>query len=204
MKKMLYLLILMMVTLLVTACGNNSPEEEVDQNEINQGESSSDEIDTDGDDNASTSDEDTSSSDPSTSDELLSLGETGVLQTIVGDFEATPTAVRFVEEVDERKPSNDIFVIVDMTISNIGDETIPSEDLLHPRLHNVRGGGIAPSVTFDSIENFEDDIHPGEEVSGQFLFNYSVEDTYELSIGETALSSMSNAVRWRFEAEEIE
>ncbi|SEO60886.1 protein of unknown function [Amphibacillus marinus] len=157
------------------------------------------------------SETETSDSDNETtqdSGDLLKLGDIGILETPIGEFEATPTSVKFVEEMDEddpyQTPDNGTFVIIDITITNIGDEGIASEDILLARLHDLRGGGMAPYDSFDSVDNFEGVIEPDETVTGQFLFDYSIEDTYQLSFGELALDSLSNEVRWEFDLDEVE
>ncbi|WP_440896934.1 DUF4352 domain-containing protein [Amphibacillus sp. Q70] len=199
-KKMFKLIFVSIAVLLViSACSNSNdaPDDEVanDENES--------ELDDEGES------DDQSSGAAAPSGEVLSLGETGTMETAIGNFEVTPTSFRFEEEIDEdgeiENPYNGIFIIVDLTIENIDDEPIISEDLIYSVVLKDEGGaGIDPIVEFTSTNNFEGEIAPGETVTGEIIFDFITNDVYELSFGADYLESLSNEVRWILEADDAE
>ncbi|WP_440895624.1 DUF4352 domain-containing protein [Amphibacillus sp. Q70] len=195
MKKMLQLLFVCVSVLLISVgCSNDSVEDDIEDNS---------ELPTE----ESTDNEDDLTSESPSSEDLLGLGDTGILETEIGNFEVTPTAFRFEEEVgeDDEIPNNEIFIIVNLTIKNIDDEPIVSEDLIYSsNLENVEGAGVGADLYFDEINNFEGEIAPDETMTGELLFDFVREEAYEFSFGADYLDSLSNEVRWVFDADEVE
>ncbi len=131
------------------------------------------------------------------------------METILGDYEVTPTSVRYVAEMTEDDPyitpGSDTFIIIDTTITNIGDEPMDADDAVsQARLDNVRGGGRAPYTDFVSIDNIEGELAPGESIEGEMLFELGFEEEYKLSFGSTALESASNVQEWKIYEDEID
>ena len=213
MAKVLKLLIIKLTLLIIVGCNNNEPEGLNDSNaseDLTTGEDESDFEDEGEDEESSDASEDESTSEGSEDDyDLLSLGETGLMETAIGDFEVTPTSYRFEEELEEGNdlitPSNEVFIIVDLEIKNVDENPIKSEDLIYSVvLGNLDGAGLGAYVNYDAIDNFQGEITPGETMTGEVLFDFIREDTYQLSFGESYLDSLSNEVRWEFYADEAE
>ena len=205
MKKTLSLVSLCLIIILaIVGCTNNTPADEDIDNPIeenlddNEGENE----DSSPDDN----EEDNSVSEsPSASGDLLSLGETGVMETAIGNFEVTPTSVRFLSEVGGEKPFSEVFVVIDLTIKNVDTDTIISEDIISARLHSLDDSGSTTNFDdFEEINNFEGEIEPGKTMSGEAIFDFRKLEGYQLSFGAAYLDSLSNEVRWEFDAEEAE
>ncbi|SEO60848.1 protein of unknown function [Amphibacillus marinus] len=199
MKKIL--IPILMGFLLLIACSNNNviieevPEENAEGRSNDNDSTKEDE----GEDNTSTSD----------NSEILDLGEVGTLETELGNFQVTPTAFRFEDEIDDgdinETPYNGTFIIVELTIENIDDQTLLSEELVKSaNLENLDGAGIAPFLDFNTIENFEGEIEPGASMSGELLFDFTNEEVYEFSFGADYLESLSNEVRWHLNSDDAQ
>ncbi|WP_440896933.1 DUF4352 domain-containing protein [Amphibacillus sp. Q70] len=199
-KKMLKLIFVSITVLLViSACSNSNdaPDDEV----------ANDENETELDDEGASDDQSSSAAAPS--GEVLSLGETGVMMTNLGDYEVTPTAFRYASEMGEddpkKEPSSDTFVIIDFTITNIGDEIIDTESIVFASILEVTGqGGDSAYEGFESIDNFADEIDTDETVEGQMIFDSALSEEYELSFGAAYPDSLSNTERWILYAEEVD
>ena len=210
MAKVLKLLIIGLTLLIIVGCNNNEPEGLNDSNaseDVTTGEDESDFEDEGEDEESSDASEDESTSEGSEDDyDLLSLGETGLMETAIGDFEVTVTRFSFVDQAEEsdpyQHPDNGIFVLVDVDLKNVGEEELLSSDIARARLYNNTGAGIAGSTNFPSIEQFPENIEPGETVSGQIIIDHFTEDYYELSFGGNHLESLTNEIRWTLNAED--
>ncbi|WP_440896935.1 DUF4352 domain-containing protein [Amphibacillus sp. Q70] len=207
MKKTLrFLLVSLAILLVVTGCNNEAPEE--DDIEDDNIEALADDETTD-DEGESDGESDQSAADEASNGEVLSLGETGVMMTNLGDYEVTPTAFRYASEMGEddpkKEPSSDTFVIIDFTITNIGDEIIDTESIVFASILEVTGqGGDSAYEGFESIDNFADEIDTDETVEGQMIFDSALSEEYELSFGSAYIDSMSNTERWILYGDEVE
>lgn len=209
------------VLLILTACGgndttdNDNPDNEVEDptdeevvdngEDENPGEAGSDDQEVPVDDN----DEDDPSGETPNDGGILSLGDTGVMETTLGDYEVTPTAFRFEDEMTEddplQHPLSDTFIIMDVTIVNIGDEAMDAEEVISSAiLEDLEGGGRSAYDDFVSIDSFEGEIAAGETVEGQLVFDLGHEDEYELSFGAAYTDSLSNEVRWQLFADQAD
>ncbi|WP_440896937.1 DUF4352 domain-containing protein [Amphibacillus sp. Q70] len=203
MKKTLrFLFVSLAVLLVISGCSNGTSEaDDIDDNDVE----APDDNETNDDKMVSSEDD---GEDSDSNRDLLSLGETGTVETVLGNFEVTPTAVRFVEEMEEsdpyQNPDNGTFIIVDATITNIDDDVIDIEEINSARLHNEDGSGGVPAYEFDSINFFVGDLEPGESEDGELLFDYSKSDAYQLSFGSAYLDSLSDEVRWLLEVDDGE
>ena len=216
MNKIFKLLLVALSSLIIVGCVNNT--EEAKDSSI---QSPIEEEVTDSDEDLNQEDEEDVNSTNDTEDEadstldhtdagdnLLSIGEKGVIETALGHYEITPTGIRFEEEMKDedpyQSPDNGVFIIIDVTMTNIGDKTLVSDEVITARLHNEDGSGGMSNYEFQSINNFKEELDPGESYSGELLFDYSKEDTYQFSFGSAHLDSLSNEVRWEIDSEEAE
>lgn len=114
----------------------------------------------------------TNNSENNDEEELLSLGDTGVHETTIGDYEVTPTAIEMVDSIDGEKPSRDDndFIIIDVTIKNIGDTVLEGKEVAKVDMND----DLTTRNTkkdFDEINHLDGEIEPDEEVEGQLVFN---------------------------------
>ncbi len=195
----------------VVACGNQSDEQdETTANEpTGQQEDNDDQGLNDDTVNDVEEEDDLDSNETVADGEYLRLGETGVMETIIGDYEVTPTSVRYVSEMTEGdpivNPNSDTFIVIDTMITNIGDEPMNADDAIsQARLRNMRGGGTGRYKDFVSIDNIEGELAPGESIEGEMLFDLGFEEEYELSFGSIALESASNVQEWKIYEDEID
>ena len=138
--------------------------------------------------------------------ELL-LGDKGLVQTSIGTYELTLESAEIIgTELDGEETLFDELIVLDLTFKNIGDMPIIAEDIMY----NL---GIASDLDhtnndnsakfFESIENFEGEIAPGEEVKTQFISDiYTAEEYYfRPNLGPVAAGT-SNDLLWTIHDEE--
>ena len=214
MRKYLKLFVILIVSLLMmvacgdddTSTGNNGNEQGESTNGTDQTET--DDIDEDTDE-ADVEIDDSDSSDIENDGDVpvLSIGETGVMETILGTYEVTVNSFWFADELsdgdDVSTPGNGIFIVADITMKNIGEETLGLESIAQTRLLQD-GAGIAGFDDYPTLESFIGEIAPGESAAGQIAFDFFIEDYYELAFGYGMLSDVSNEIRWALHAEDAE
>ncbi|SEO60797.1 protein of unknown function [Amphibacillus marinus] len=210
MDKLIKLMVLCVGALLIiVGCGNdgvdsndadNIVETPGEEDTNDDGGNTGDEEDADSDDLDSEDDapEDTAGS----SSGLLSLGEKGLMETAIGDYEITVHSFAFIDGPEEHLSGSQKYIAVDLSINNIGNETLISEDVAMATITDSESGGRPNETALDIVEHFEGDIEPGEEVSGQLLFRFREEDTYNLRFGANLLESLTNELVWEFNLDE--
>ena len=218
MKKISKLFIILVSAMVVlAACNDDADQTEETDNTNNQPEQTENNEPSDNTENEDTTEpSDDTTEEPATDEEpaatndneasasdggILSLGETGTMDDTLGTYEVTPTAVEFVESADGESPYNGIFVVVDITIKNTGDAELASEDIAKADLFNSDDIRMESLNYYSFAENFEGPIAPGEEMSGQLVFDHNQTDTYQLIFGY-GLETVSNEVKWEFSKDE--
>ena len=214
MRKFLKLFVILIVSLMVmVACSNGDTTTEDSGNSDNDStsETSSTEND-DADEDSDQEDVEKDNSDSSNSDTddgvpVLALGETGVIEDNLGTYEITPTSFKLVEELSDgdhvETTMNGKLIVVDISIKNIGEESLELEDVAKADLY-VDGAGVSSFDDYPNIEKFEGKIAQGESESGQIVFDLFVADYYELAFGANMPTYISNEVRWALHAEDAE
>ncbi|SDZ18078.1 protein of unknown function [Evansella caseinilytica] len=180
---------------------NNTPGDDNETNDEEQGnEAEEDE----------TENRDNSASDEQFAGQLdLRLGDTGRFSDTVGAYEITIHSVKKEDEVDGKPSQLDYFLIVDLTIKNIGDSVIDAEDTVGVL---DQSDDIDLSVSddishlYESIEQLSGELSPGEEITGQALFHSYDNDQQYLKIREglIAAGAVYNQVIWTIDKSEIE
>src|SRR5690625_4401517 len=117
MKK--YLLVFFSILLILSACGSSDDKTVVNETE----EEANDEIE---ESDVEENDQDNANSD------VMKLGDTGFIDDGINQYEITPTSVEMFTERDGIIPNNDdeVFVLIDYTVKNIGEEGFEEEDIL--------------------------------------------------------------------------
>lgn len=135
------------------------------------------------------------------SNEVLSLGETGTMTTVLGEYEVTAHSVEIHEKFGDAKLNRDMFVIIDISIKNIGEDTLNGSDITKAVIFDDRGLRANALIHHDFVELITGDIEPGETESGQLLFDSNSSDSFELLFGYGRRLT-SNEVRWSFTADD--
>jgi len=158
---------------------------------------------------ASQSDEAESSSDGFPDQLDLKIGDTGQVETTLGRYEITVDSISKKDEIDGRRSQADYFFVADVTVKNIGDDSIDaneSKDNLEIT-SMLEGSGFSDVASFfESIDEIEGTLEPGESISGQMLFEEDEADTYYLRFTEglVAAGVVKNQVIWTFTLDEVE
>src|SRR5699024_12606713 len=130
---------------------------------------------------------------------------TGVHETTIGDYEVTPTAFEIVESVNGVEPDNGNFnfIIIDVTVKNIGDTVLDGKEVAKIDLRDAEDFVRSNKKQYDFVNHFEEVIEPGEEVEGQFIFT-SLPDLeyYDLIFG-LHRSGVANELTWRFTQDDL-
>ncbi|ADU31785.1 DUF4352 domain-containing protein [Evansella cellulosilytica] len=135
-------------------------------------------------------------------DEVLSIGDTGRMIDTLGEYEVTIHSVEITEEIQGNTPMEDVYVIVDLSIKNIGDEILEVQDIIGTHLFSDDDLPSGNMFYVDFIDEIDGEISYGETVSGQILFDQIYSEYYNLVFG-WGLSTVSNELTWHFTRDEV-
>lgn len=139
-----------------------------------------------------------------TEDQLdLAIGDMGTIETTIEHFTVTVQSIEFLNELKGETPERDHFILADVTIENIKDETLDLEqavDVLEVTTTLEGSGGGDFSHLYEIDQPLSGDVQPGESVSGQlvFLANDSEEYYIRVNPGLISSSAVKNQVIWSF------
>ncbi|MBB5147460.1 hypothetical protein HNQ35_002689 [Cerasibacillus quisquiliarum] len=133
----------------------------------------------------------------------LKIGDTGTVNTNFATYQITMNSVEFMDKIGEEHPQADRFVLIKLTIKNIGNESLNAEDALADAMLATEPGSSGTSWFYkDGIaEEWPGEIEPNESQTGAILFDVSNSDEYVLQFG-TFFESVSNEVRFLFTDED--
>jgi hypothetical protein len=176
--------------------GNERAEEENTNNEGTDNEANEDTEVDDEESNAENNDDSTGYAE----DQDLTMGETGIYDSTLGTYEITLNAARTEDEVEGQDPIYDLYVITEVTIKNVSEDSIDAVELAASDMLNDQelSYGEAWDYGFEGEK-----IEPGETIDGELVFDVSESSYYELVYGY-AKPTVANEVRWRFEVDDIE
>lgn len=165
-----------LVIMLLTACGNDSNNENNNNN------------------NASTNNDDVT---------ILSLGEKGIMKNHLGEYEVTIESFEVFDNFNGQEPEHDdhIFMVVDLTVKNVGDNILEGDDITGPMLYTAEGNSTGNDFSEEGIDQIKNELHPGDVDSGQMIFYSYESDDYELNFGDR-FGSISNEIIWKFNKSE--
>jgi hypothetical protein len=182
MKKLLFMMLLAVA--LLAACGDDTasndgnepnneatnPEETVkpDEEETVNNDNDADEANANEDEGTEEDDATAGNNSGFADDQQLTLGEAGVFDSTIGTVEITVNSVRAVDEIDGQDPLSDLFIIAEITVENVGDETQEAEDFKTAAMMNDEETHVSSVVSFSNLEG---DIEPGESVDGELVFD---------------------------------
>ncbi|PAV28969.1 hypothetical protein CIL05_13390 [Virgibacillus profundi] len=211
-KKIVISMLLLIITcLFVTAC---SEDESVEQKEPSNTENSDTETSEDKSTTMET-EEDTNTEEEDSSDEFienqsgLKIGETGTIVNADDEsrYEVTLNEVRY-EEIENVKLFGEVFAVVDVTIKNIDDKTINSEDIFYPSIGELDTNEYTGPVGFEFVQDIpgidviEGEIEPGESVTVNYVFDINKADNYHFAFGTTWDNIITRA-EWELSEDEV-
>ena len=169
MKRLGFLIILLVATLIVVGC-NSDKKETVKENNVN-------------DENGSEENKDVDQT--KGKDGYMKIGETGHVWNELGEFELTPTDVQIFRERDGVTPMNDdeVFVLIDYTVKNIGEHSLEEDDILAHGIHleNSQENRAFEDrfYEYEFVDGITEEIEPGETAKGQMIFAPPESETSE-------------------------
>ncbi|WP_078553043.1 DUF4352 domain-containing protein [Bacillus alkalicellulosilyticus] len=182
-KKILYVIVLVVTILLVGACNNEaSPAQEVASSQ--DSETKADKLDSSENRNA-----------------ILSLGETGIYDTPVGVFDITIHSAQILESAGEVFPHNEVFILLDVTLTNNHSEVVNSIDILRSVIFSFEKTMNESIFHLQLNEKFQETVAPGESVKGQLLFDSFISESYEVIFG---YGLPAEDLIWHFKADEAD
>ena len=139
--------------------------------------------------------------------EGLGIGDTGTFETVLGDFELTLNSAQLVgEELDGIISELDNLILLELTVKNIDDKALIAEEIMQNMevTEDLEGSGWSNyAIHFESVEAFEGDINPGEEMTAEFItYAYDAETYYLRQASGTVAAGYNNQVIWEIPAEE--
>jgi|SRR5699024_2190070 len=212
MKKLNALLAITLLMTLLIACSsddeNNQKSDDNnavtngDNSENNNTENNTDNNGKNNDGNSGTSENDDNNGKFSDG-EALSLGETGTVESTIGEYEVTFESFELQDKMEgeESVKNNGIFVLMDATVEITGDEPIEASDINKARLFNAEEASTENTSYYESVNMIEGTLEPGDKVDGQFLFSLAESDAYKLVLNY-GLDGVATEITWEFSADE--
>lgn len=139
-------------------------------------------------------------------DELdLSMGDTATKHNNFSKLEITLDSAEMVDDADYEDSYYGQYVVVHLTIKNIGDEPVVPEEGLGSTDLAVDGasGGEMWDFYDDLSEDMSEEVEVDEEVSVPLVFDVKDTEEYELQMGFN-LESVSNKVSYKFNKDEMD
>ncbi|KMK74524.1 hypothetical protein AB990_20210 [Alkalihalobacillus pseudalcaliphilus] len=192
---------------------NGTSDEQLEDDDNGVDEGTGDEGEDDSDENTESDEGDTGGglgSDQEFGDQLdLGIGDTAQISSNQGAYEITIHSVKHEEEIEGNSSMFDSFIVVDLTVKNIGEATIDAYDpvnILDQTYSLDSSGSNDFSTDFESIDSISGELQPGEEVTGQAVFHIdtSEEQFIRVQPGLIAADGVYNDAVWTFTEDEME
>lgn len=210
MRKLIGLSFLLMICLiLIVGCSKdkddtgspkkNPSDEATEENENTNSQSN----DKQKDDNESDSEE------PAEDQLGLKLGETGIVENN-DKMEVTLKSASYEEEVGGIGPNDDdgIYIIVDVTIKNIGDTAFDGKNIFTPDIATDNSEepmayiNNALDEQRDGVKLLDGELKPGDTVNGKLYFDAKKGKKYKIAFGHKSSQIVTKA-SWEFDDSEI-
>ncbi|WP_280772017.1 DUF4352 domain-containing protein [Salipaludibacillus daqingensis] len=217
MNKIINLTVVTFALITIVACGNENNNEQVENegevnsevdeaNEINSNNNEINEVN-----NQETNDGNSEENESANNydDQSLQIGETGQVSSNTGEYEITINTVEIRDDIEGEASQLDYFIVANVTVNNIGSNPIQAEDPIGTLelKRNLDGSGFSDlSSHYSEIDKIEGEIEPGEEVTGEMVFQAHDEEEQHIVIrdGLVASGAVNNQVIWSFEKTEAE
>lgn len=212
MKRIITLFIMIfMVMMVLGACNDKKDNEDLESGSDSVESAKSDSSEAENEEATEEDDDSTSllKSIEEAEDQLdLSIGDTGSFVTTLGTYDMTITSAESKGyEFEGIESELDDWILLDVIIKNTSDEPLNAEDLMSSMelTEDQEGSGYMDSSgAFESVNEFDGEIDPGEEQSAQFIAYAFESDVYYFrkSSGNVAGGS-SNQVVWNINSSDM-
>ncbi|WP_054859771.1 MULTISPECIES: DUF4352 domain-containing protein [Gracilibacillus] len=205
MSKFKLITIALLLGILLIGCssdGNNEQQPEEDEATSERSNENSEEVNDSNDENESEESDSKEVSADNNSD-VLGLGETGVVESTIGNYEITFESFQVLNDLDGKKPNDadEVYILVEARVDNTGDQALNGTDLYTASLFTEDETRSENDFHNESIEFIDGTIEPGKSMEGQFLFSVPESNSYEL-IYNHALGAFATELTWEFSADE--
>ncbi|WP_148436783.1 hypothetical protein [Gracilibacillus timonensis] len=139
--------------------------------------------------------------------EDLTIGDTGTFQATLGTYEVTLKSAEMVgEELDGEPSLLDELIVLELSFKNIGDNVLQAEEVMGNMeiTEDLMGSGFSNGASeFETIDEFEGEIQPGEERTATFIGDVLTADEYYFRKDQGNVEAgTSNQVIWTITDEE--
>ncbi|KGA96959.1 hypothetical protein AJ85_03160, partial [Alkalihalobacillus alcalophilus ATCC 27647 = CGMCC 1.3604] len=139
----------------------------------------------------------------------LGIGDTAQISSNLGAYEITIHSLKQEETVEDKSSMFDYFIVVDVTVKNIDDETLDASNPVGvlDQTSSLEGSGSGDySQNYETIDSISGDLQPGEERNGQVLFHArnGEEQFIRIQPGLIAAGGVYNEAVWTFTEDEME
>lgn len=216
MKKYISLVVILFaMSFIFIACSDDSDSSNEDSGEENETTTEEKEEDTD-DTNSDNPDNDESNADgPDGPQEIteedqedLEIGDTGKVSTTIGDFEITVKDVTLMSKLDGEESELDKLLLLDINLKNTSEWPFEMKDMLYSTevKEDLEGSGWHNGAEFfESVDELEGDLAPGEDMDGQFITDVYDSDVYYFMQGQPEVDvGTTNQAMWKIPLDEIE
>lgn len=194
MSKLKWIITAIIVAGLLVGCSSDDEGANVDNTKEVSSEKKNNE-------DSSTSSTDQEDSLSTSNEDILKIGETGKVESNFGYYEMTLHSFKLLEDFHEEKLMNDVFIVVDFSVKNVGEEPLRGEDVYWADLFDDQDL-LQGNEFFDSVKQLPDEIAPGDTAEGEFVFDTSESEFYRLVLNYGALDNLATSVTWEFTPDE--
>lgn len=194
-----YLFVIYSSLLILSACGFSNESEETNAGETEE------EVNNE---NAENNEDSNEINRDNVNSGVMKLGDTGLVDDELGQYEITPTSVEIFTERDGIIPNNDdeVFVLIDYTVEFLSDEAFEEEDILGIRLllKNTQGNEVTEISYYDYefVDRITGTIEPGESYDSQMLFEIPESESSEYTLHFGSYSADVEDAEWFFTEDE--
>ncbi|HEU5140386.1 MAG TPA: DUF4352 domain-containing protein [Bacillales bacterium] len=136
----------------------------------------------------------------------LEVGEVGTIQDTLGTYEVKLKSADIKKEVKGLESKADIFILVKLSIKNVGDHPIKAGEVIESvkLLDDHKGGGEDKADHTKGLNTFKGkgEIQPGTSKNGVLLFDMPESEYYQMVWNFGFTGTLSNKVTWEFDASE--
>ena len=130
----------------------------------------------------------------------LKMGETGTLHS---NFSKTEITLDSAEMESDDEADEGQYLIVNMTVKNIGEEAVDPSDLFEDAVLLPENIGTQDMAKYDDfVEAWPDEIEVDEEASGPIFYDVADDDAYEVAMNRF-FDTQSNKISFKFDQSEI-
>ncbi|MGP4073823.1 DUF4352 domain-containing protein [Piscibacillus sp. B03] len=170
MKKLLSLLLVLMLTIFLAACGGESEVQQVEGDGSPEEEETNNEEGTD-----ETETEEESEEEAEEETKTATIGDT----ISFDGLEVTVNEVKTSEGSDFETPENDFYLILDITVNNTTEEAANISTMMQMTLQDADGYSHDVALFTGVKGSLDGEVGPGRENRGEVAFDVEQSDSYE-------------------------